>query len=130
MPESQYGSTHLTTSASVMKSGWSLPMSLHACRMASTIMSTASLQFFALESSSCDWMKLPLSLRDRAGSTGRALNAAYMVSCPAAGAAASDRICDNGADPLRGIGSDRENLDVVGAGELGGVARSRLFRME
>ncbi len=48
------GGAHLTTSASVMKSWWSLPMSRHACRMASTIMSTASLQFFALDSSSSD----------------------------------------------------------------------------
>lgn len=92
-------------------------------------MLTASLQFFALASSSSGWMKLPLSLRDRAGSTGRALNAAKIVSWPATGAAASDKIRERGSVFFRG--AVNENRGVVATdGDAGGVVRSRLFLIE
>lgn len=120
---------YLTTSASVTNSWWSFPRSLHAWWIASTIISTASLQFFALASSSAVWMKLPLSRRARAGSTGNALNAAKTVSCPATGAAAFERIRDSGSVLFRGAVSDcLEN--VADDGEVGGELRSRLFRIE
>ena len=74
-------------------------------------------------------MKLPFSLRERAGSTGNALKAAKIVSCPATGAAASDRIRESGSVVLRGAVKD--NLgEVAAAGEAGGVDKSRLFRIE
>ena len=62
-------------------------------------------------------MKLPLSLRDRAGSTGNALNAAKIVSCPARGATVSDRIRDSGKKPLRG-----DVIESLGAVAVGDVA--------
>ena len=76
-------------------------------------------------------MKLPLSLRDRAGSTGNALNAAKIVSCPARGATVSDRIRDRGKKPLRGdVIESLGAVAVATVGEAGGVARSRLLRIE
>ena len=125
------GGAYLTTSPSVINSRCSLPTSAHACRMASTMRPTASLQFFAPVKSSWVYMKLPFSLRDRAGSTGKALNAANIVSWPTTGAAASERMRERGNDKefLRGI--VMENLAGEAAdGVAGGVARSRLFRME
>ena len=76
-------------------------------------------------------MKLPVSLRDRAGSTGSDLNAANRVSCPAAGAALSDRIRERGKGRvfLRGKVVGNRGSEA-GDGDEGGVERSMLFRIE
>lgn len=125
--------TYLTMSSSAMKSSpCAPPASTHACRIVSTIMSAACLQFLAPASSSAGSMKLPVSRRVRVGSMGSILNATNDESPSATGTAAFDNRDDNvglrwGAGALARL--DRRG-DGGGRSGTNGEDRSRLLRIE